>query len=104
MRATLAKEERGVVRARGGPRESSESAAARSGTSTRARRTTTTATATSTAAGGDNGREAALAGGPKPTLRILETRVLRGANVWARRPVIRMLVDLGVLEVFPSNM
>ena len=30
--------------------------------------------------------------------------MLRGANVWARRPVIRMLVDLGVLEVFPSNM
>jgi cyanophycin synthetase len=29
--------------------------------------------------------------------------VLRGANVWARRPVIRMVVDLGVLEEFPSN-
>ena len=40
---------------------------------------------------------------PEPTLRILETRVLRGANYWAREPVIRMLVDLGVLEQFPSN-
>jgi len=41
--------------------------------------------------------------GPAPTLRILETRVLRGPNYWAREPVIRMLVDLGVLEAYPSN-
>ncbi len=41
--------------------------------------------------------------GPLPTLRILETRVLRGPNYWAREPVIRMLVDLGVLEEYPSN-
>jgi cyanophycin synthetase len=41
--------------------------------------------------------------GPRPTLRILETRVLRGPNYWAREPVIRLLVDLGVLEEFPSN-
>ena len=40
---------------------------------------------------------------PEPTLRILETRVLRGPNYWAREPVVRMLVDLGVLEEFPSN-
>ncbi len=40
---------------------------------------------------------------PLPTLRILETRVLRGPNYWAREPVIRMLVDLGMLEEFPSN-
>ena len=40
---------------------------------------------------------------PRPELRIVETRVLRGPNYWAREPVIRMLVDLGVLEVFPSN-
>ncbi|MHB8458912.1 MAG: cyanophycin synthetase [Candidatus Limnocylindrales bacterium] len=38
------------------------------------------------------------------TLRILETRVLRGANYWAREPVIRMLVDLGVLEQYPSTL
>jgi cyanophycin synthetase len=40
---------------------------------------------------------------PLPTLRILETRVLRGPNYWAREPVIRLLVDLGVLEDFPSD-
>jgi cyanophycin synthetase len=47
----------------------------------------------------------AIPGGlrPEPTLRILETRVLRGANYWAREPVIRQVVDLGVLEEFPSN-
>ena len=46
---------------------------------------------------------AAVASGPQPTLRIVETRVLRGPNIWAHGPVIRMLVDLGVLEEFPSN-
>jgi cyanophycin synthetase len=45
----------------------------------------------------------AAAARPEPTLRIVETRVLRGPNYWAREPVIRMLVDLGVLEEFPSN-
>jgi len=28
---------------------------------------------------------------------------MRGANYWAREPVIRMLVDLGSLEAYPSN-
>ncbi len=41
---------------------------------------------------------------PEPTLRILETRILRGPNYWAREPVVRMVVDLGVLEEFPSNL
>ena len=41
---------------------------------------------------------------PEPTLRIIETRVLRGPNYWAREPVIRMVVDLGPLEEFPSNL
>ncbi len=40
---------------------------------------------------------------PLPSLRILETRVLRGPNYWSRSPVIRQLVDIGVLEQFPSN-
>ena len=40
---------------------------------------------------------------PEPTLRIVETRILRGPNYWAREPVVRSLVDLGVLEAFPSN-
>ncbi len=39
----------------------------------------------------------------EPTLRIAETRVLRGPNYWAREPVIRMVMDLGGLEEFPSN-
>jgi cyanophycin synthetase len=47
--------------------------------------------------------ERAAPSGPAPTLRILETRVLRGPNYWAREPVVRMLVDLGVLEQFPSD-
>jgi cyanophycin synthetase len=41
---------------------------------------------------------------PEPTLRIVETRSLRGPNYWAREQVIRMVVDLGVLEEFPSNL
>ena len=52
------------------------------------------------------GRKAAGAGTqarPTPDLRILETRILRGPNYWSRSPVIRMLVDLGSLEGFPSN-
>ncbi|MGH3114491.1 MAG: cyanophycin synthetase family protein, partial [Gaiellaceae bacterium] len=48
-------------------------------------------------------RAATRAGGPLPTLTILDTRVLRGANYWSRAPVVKMLVDLGVLEEFPSN-
>ena len=53
--------------------------------------------------GGARATKAVPAGGPLPTLRILETRILRGPNYWAREPVIRLLVDLGVLEQFPSN-
>ncbi|CAN5621788.1 hypothetical protein BH23CHL7_BH23CHL7_16600 [soil metagenome] len=49
------------------------------------------------------GRSAAAKAGPQPTLRILNTRTLRGPNVWARLPVIVMNVDLGVLEEYPSN-
>ncbi len=45
-----------------------------------------------------------MADGPQPTLRILETRVLRGPNMWSRNPAIVMLVDLGVLEDYPSNL
>ncbi len=41
--------------------------------------------------------------GPLPTLRILDTRVLRGANYWSPQPVVKMLVDLGVLEEYPST-
>ena len=58
-----------------------------------------TAPATRSKRGGARAGKAATADGPAPTLRILETRVLRGPNYWAREPVVRMLVDLGVLEV-----
>jgi cyanophycin synthetase len=39
----------------------------------------------------------------KPDLRVLETQVLRGPNYWSYEPAIRMLVDLGSLEHWPSN-
>jgi len=39
----------------------------------------------------------------KPDLRILETQVFRGPNYWSYEPAIRMLVDLGSLEHWPSN-
>jgi cyanophycin synthetase len=46
---------------------------------------------------------ASAADAPQPTLRILETRVLRGPNIWSRSPAIVLLVDLGQLEEWPSN-
>jgi cyanophycin synthetase len=63
------------------------------------------ASSTANAAADTKTEGTATASGPvlRPTLRILETRVLRGPNIWARGPVLRMLVDLGVLEEFPSN-
>ena len=51
----------------------------------------------------ESNAQPAAASGPRPELRIVETRVLRGANYWAREPVIRMVVDLGILEEFPSD-
>jgi len=42
-------------------------------------------------------------GRPSPDLTILETRVYRGANVWSYDKAIHLLVDLGVLEDFPTN-
>src|SRR2546428_11518886 len=38
-----------------------------------------------------------------PDLRILESQVLRGPNYWSYEPAIRLLVDLGSLEHWPSN-
>jgi cyanophycin synthetase len=40
---------------------------------------------------------------PKPDLRILETQVFRGPNFWSYEPCVRLLVDLGSLEHWPSN-
>ncbi|HEX5950833.1 MAG TPA: cyanophycin synthetase, partial [Actinomycetota bacterium] len=39
----------------------------------------------------------------KPDLRIVETQVFRGPNYWSYDPAIRLLVDLGSLEHWPSN-
>ena len=40
---------------------------------------------------------------PKAELKIVETRVYRGPNYWNYDPAIKLIVDLGVLEHFPSN-
>ena len=42
-------------------------------------------------------------GAPAPDLKIIETRVYRGPNVWSYEPAIHLVVDLGSLENFPSN-
>ena len=39
----------------------------------------------------------------KPDLTIVETQVFRGPNYWSYEPAIRLLVDLGSLEHWPSN-
>jgi cyanophycin synthetase len=44
------------------------------------------------------------AGMPHPDLAIVETRVYRGPNVWSYSKSIHLVVDLGVLEDFPTNL
>jgi len=41
---------------------------------------------------------------PRGTLHIVETRVYRGPNYWSYEPAIKLLVDLGTLEAFPTNL
>ena len=48
-------------------------------------------------------RRATARSGPAPTLRIAEARVYRGPNYWSYEPAIKLLVDLGVLEDYPTN-
>ncbi len=72
-------------------------------TSVNGKRATSIGQGGSTAARKAAGVRKAARSGPRPELRILETRVLRGPNYWSRVPVVRMLVDLGVLEEYPSN-
>ena len=50
-----------------------------------------------------NRAPAASRGRRPPLLRILDTRVLRGPNIWAHAPAIVMLVDLGMLEDWPTD-
>ncbi|MCW2782918.1 MAG: cphA 1 [Marmoricola sp.] len=40
---------------------------------------------------------------PTPDRAIVETRVYRGANVWSYDKAIHLVVDLGILEDFPTN-
>ncbi len=47
--------------------------------------------------------DAALPEGPRPELAILETRVYRGANIWSYEKAIHLVVDLGVLEDWPTD-
>jgi cyanophycin synthetase len=39
----------------------------------------------------------------RPDLRIVETQVFRGPSYWSYEPCIRLLVDLGSLEEWPTN-
>jgi cyanophycin synthetase len=41
---------------------------------------------------------------PTPDLTIVETRVYRGPNVWSYDRAIHLVVDLGVLEEYPTNL
>ena len=41
--------------------------------------------------------------GPRPELKIVSSRVYRGPNVWHYEPAIHLVVDLGVLEDFPTD-
>ena len=38
-----------------------------------------------------------------PDLRIVESRVYRGGNIWSYDPAIHLVVDLGVLEGYPTE-
>ena len=56
------------------------------------------------AARAERKREAATKKPPlRPDLTILQTQVFRGPNYWSYEPSIRLLVDLGSLEHWPSN-
>lgn len=38
-----------------------------------------------------------------PELRIVESRIYRGGNIWSYNPAIHLVVDLGVLEGYPTD-
>ena len=40
---------------------------------------------------------------PRPELEIVSSRVYRGPNVWHYEPAVHLVVDLGVLEDFPTD-
>lgn len=39
-----------------------------------------------------------------PDLAVLETRVYRGPNVWSYDPAVHLVVELGVLEQYPTDL
>ena len=41
-------------------------------------------------------------GPARPDLKILETRIYRGPNIWSYQPAIHLVVDLGSLEDYPT--
>ena len=91
--------------------EATVAASRTTGGSKGAAATTAETTASSKAKGAASGKRTASSkaaaarstAGPRPDLKILETRVLRGPNYWSRQPVVKMLVDLGSLEDYPST-
>ena len=38
-----------------------------------------------------------------PDLRVIEARVYRGGNIWSYEPAVHLVVDLGVLEGYPTD-
>jgi cyanophycin synthetase len=44
-----------------------------------------------------------VAPSPHPDLKIISSRVFRGPNIWHYEPAIQLVVDLGVLEDFPTD-
>ena len=42
-------------------------------------------------------------GPPAPELTIVESRIYRGGNIWSYNPAIHLVVELGVLEAYPSD-
>lgn len=42
-------------------------------------------------------------GPPAPDLRIVESRIYRGGNIWSYDPAIHLVVDLGILEEYPTD-
>jgi cyanophycin synthetase len=38
-----------------------------------------------------------------PELTIVESRVYRGGNIWSYNPAIHLILDLGILEAYPSD-
>ena len=48
-------------------------------------------------------RDQSVAPTPHPDLKIISSRVFRGPNIWHYEPAIQLVVDLGVLEDFPTD-